>query len=116
MSLISRVRKQTAVYWQRSSQGPDMQGQPRHELPVQIKCRWDDVMKEFVMADGSRQVSQAEVLPDRAMQPGDYLMRGVLPDVTNAASPKQNKGALVVRAVATTPNLRNTENLYTAYL
>lgn len=116
MSLISRVRKQTAVYWSQGSRGVDVHGRPKLLGPVEISCRWDDVSKEFLAADGTRQMSNSEVLVDRRMKVGDYLFLGTLTDLTNASVPKENKGAFEIRRFDDTPNLRNTENLYTAYL
>jgi hypothetical protein len=116
MSLISRSRKQTAVWWSQGSRAADLHGNPQVVAPVEIQCRWDDVLKEFLAADGTNRMSKAEVIVDRVMKPGDFLMLGTLANVTNAGVPKSNPGTYEVRRFDTNPNLRASENLYTAFL
>ena len=66
MSIITKMRKQTAVYWALSSY--DEYGQPTWDSPVEIECRWEDKSEEFIVSDGTRQVSNAIVYVDRDME------------------------------------------------
>lgn len=114
MSLISRMRRQTAVWW--AADGSDRFGAPRYKTPVEIKCRWEDVRKEFLNSQGVTAVSNSIVYVDRLMKTGDVLFRGVLTDLTTVTVPKDNSGAFEIAAFDRLPNLKNTEELLTAYL
>lgn len=117
MSLISRMRKQTAVWW--SQAGVDRYGRPTYASPVAIACRWDDVAELFVSDEEERAVSKALVYVDRLVKPGDVLFKGTiaqLSDQSNLTNPHKQDATFTVRAFRTNPNLRATENLYTAVL
>jgi len=114
MGIITRMRKQTAVLWERD--GIDRWGKPKYRAPVQIKCRWQDVNQEFIDDKGDRQVSASLVFPDRVVAVNSVLMLGELGDVVDSENPKQNDGAWEVRRFDEIPNLRNTETLYKAFL
>lgn len=113
MSIIKRMRKQKAVYWQR---GPvNSFGQFTYSDPVQIKCRWDDGFAEYISKTGTREASTATVYVDRPMAVGDQLFKGVVDDIDPVLTPLQNE-AHEIKAFDITPNLKNKENLYTAYV
>lgn len=114
MSLITRMRKQTAVWFK--CKGLDGYGKPTYEAPVEIACRWEDMTKEFITPTGDTKQSQAIVYPDRDVAPKDVLMLGALVDVTDSGNPKENKGAFEVLRFDKLPTLRATEFLLTAYL
>jgi hypothetical protein len=116
MGIISRVRKQTAVYWPPSITF-DKYGQPQTENPREISCRWDDVTEEFVDALGTRVVGRAIVMVpvEESVEVGGVLMLGTLDDLTEI-TPKDNEGAYEVRRIDETPNIRNTQTLVEAYL
>ena len=122
MSLISRMRKQTAVYWAllgADSAGVvdyDDYGQPQYTDPVEIACRWEEVTVEFLDAQGTRQISNASVYVDRDVDLGGVLMLGELTDITDDDIPKENDNAWEIRRYEKMPNLRNTEFLRTVYL
>lgn len=114
MSIISKMRKQKAVWWQRSST-PNSHGRYSYEEPVEIDCRWDDAMQEFVGSAGEVLTSKSVVYPDRELAPGDMLQEGEI-DSNTPTDPREEDGPALVRGTAKTPNLRATETLYTAYL
>ena len=114
MGIISKMRRQTAVYW--SFSGVDEFGKKTYDSPVEIKCRWDGRIEEFLDSGGERQLSQAVVYVDRETPIGGVLMLGVLGDITDAVKIKENEGAWEIRRYDTTPNLKATEWLRTVYL
>lgn len=121
MSVITRMRRQMAVYWALASSeslGEDFDdhGQPQWTDPVEIECRWDDVIEEFVDAQGTKRVSRSVVYVDRDVRVGEVLMLGSLSDVTEPANVLENDGAWQVLRFDKMPNLKATEFLRTAYL
>jgi len=121
MSIISRMRKQDAVYWALASTESggvayDDYGQPQLADPVAITVRWSDVIEEFIDANGSAQVSQGKVFVDRDMVTGEVLMLGELTDITDSVNVKENDGAMEIRKFSKIPNLRATESLRKALL
>ncbi len=121
MSIITRMLKQTAVYWALAS-GDDVSyddyGQPIVTIadPVEIDCRWEDVNEEFIAADGTKQVSRAVVYVSEDVAVGGILMLGTEDDITDSVNIKENVGAYEVRKFDKLPNFRATEHLRTAYL
>lgn len=121
MSIISRMRKQTAVYWAlegAESGGNDFDdfGQPLLTTPIEIKCRWEAKTVEFIDAKGTRQLSNAVVYVDQDVDVGGVLMLGELTDIVNEDTPKENDDAWEIRRFDDLPNLKATEFLKTAYL
>lgn len=128
MSLIKRMRRQTAVWWNRLED--DEFGQPVYALPVEIDCRWDDEAREYIQPNGTKAVSRAVVYVDRDMRPGDKLKLCTLADLesatdsndtndtndTNDSAPSVVEGAYEILGWAKNPNIRATEYLRTAYL
>ncbi len=114
MSIIKKMRKQTAVYWPFSS--IDQFGKKSFGDPVLIKVRWVDISEEFLDADGERQMSNAVVYVDRDVTIGGVLMLGVLADITDAVNIKENVGAWEIRRFENLPNMRATEFLKTVML
>ena len=114
MSVISKMRRQKAVWWQRDST-PDRYGRFTYADPVEIDCRWDDAMQDFVDPQGNIVQSKSVVYPDRELAVGDMLMEGEV-DTNTPTDPRETEGPALVRGTAKTPNFRATETLYTAYL
>jgi hypothetical protein len=113
MSLIKSMRRQTAVWWKKGA--PDQYGTDSFDDPVEVKCRWEEVGQEYLSAQGEKQLSRAIVYVDRKMAMGDRLAQGLL-DSDTPADPMNHAGSYLVERFDVLPNLRNTENLYTAYL
>jgi len=121
MGIITKMRKQTAVYWALKSiesgeVAYDNYGAPRLTDPVEISCRWEDITQEYIDPMGTRQVSHSRVYVDRDVNIGGVLMLGELTDVTDLTTPKENLGAWEIRQFEKLPNIRNTEVLLTVYL
>lgn len=117
MGFIYRLLKDTAVLWLRAANGAsDDYGQPVVMTPVEIKCKWQEVAKEFIDHTGTRQVSAAVVYVDRDVLIGSLLKWGKLSDLTDLSVPKNNAGVFEVRQISKEFNIRNTEALRTAYL
>jgi len=118
MSIITRMRKQKAVYW--ATPVPDGHAGFTWTAPVEISCRWDDEQKIFVDPSGEEKLSTAIIYPDRVLTLEGYLWEGTLVDLEedNAVTtdPRNIDGARQIKQLAKTPNLRNTETLYTAYV
>ena len=121
MSIISRMRKQTAVYWALASLDSggvafDDYGQPMLTDPVEIECRWEDKVEEFIGPDGTKMISRAVVYVDRDVDIGGVLMLGEEDDILDEDNPKENNGAWEIKQFSKIPNFRATEFLRTAYL
>ncbi len=114
MSLIKRMRKQDAVWWERSA-APDEYNKWTFAAPVQIACRWVDKVGEFQNEKGETTNSKAEVYVDREMKLGDFLQKGEL-DSNTPLDPADSETALPLVGWVDTPNLKNTEHLYKAIL
>lgn len=114
MSIISRMRKQDAVWFAQSV--PDDFGQQAYEAAVEIKCRWEDKAVKFLLENGTEAVSAAVVYVDRVMKIGDILIEGLIVDLEDKKEPKRNKRVFEIKGFEKLPNLRNTEVLYTAMM
>ncbi len=114
MSLIDRMRKQQAVWWAVDS--IDKFGQEVYAAPIQIMCRWEDVSKQFLDANGEIQMSQAVVYTDRDTPPKGVLMLGLIASITDPTNIKENVGAWEIMRFDKLPTLNNKEALRTAYL
>ena len=102
MGIITRMRKQTCVYWafaSSDSAGEDYDdfGQPQWSSPIEILCRWENVSEEFVDAKGTRQVSRSKVYVDRDVRVGELLMLGELVDVVDGDSIRASGNAIQLR-------------------
>lgn len=113
MSLIKKMRRQTAVWWKRLT--PDRYGKFAYSTPVEIDCRWEDVAQEFVNDKGEMQVSRALVYVDRVMAPGDRLLLGAVESDT-PDDPLLASRSFEIRRFDQLPTLKATETLLTAYL
>lgn len=114
MSLITRMLKQTAVYW--SPATLDDFGQPTWNAGVEISVRWEDVTEEFMDADGNLTKSRAKVFVSQDVVTKGVLMLGALESTVDDIDPKANSGAWEIRGFHKLPNIRATEFLRTAFL
>lgn len=113
MSIINRMRKQKAVWWE--AMGSNQFGVPGFAQPVEVDCRWEDTIEEFLDAEGNRQLSRSIVYVDRVMRVTDRLFLGTIEDLdSGVTTPPEN--AFAIRKFDRLPNLRNTQTLLTAYL
>ena len=127
MGIISRMRKQNAIYWPPAA--PDDFGQVGYGQIVELvladgvnsRVRWEDRVDEFVAANGTTMTSSAVVyvpaLPGGGeVAVGGFLWLGSRRDLTDEAAPARNPGAFEVRRVDKMPNLKATEYLRAVYL
>lgn len=137
MSLIVRMRRQRAVWWQRV-ETPNKYGEFTFNPPVEVRCRWEDVAVEFVDPKSEKQISRSLVYVDRVMTPGDRLKLGELSEtdwiletgfwsdsgiwvddalwIDSLSTVTIDEDSFEIRRFDQTPNLRNTRTLLTAYL
>ena len=115
MSLITRMRKQTAVYWAQAAARDD-DGQLTFAAPVEIDCRWDDEAQEFIDSEGRKVVSRSIVYVDRVMIVGDMLYLGTLASLSGETDPRNVATAYKIRGWARNPDIKANEFLLTAKL
>jgi hypothetical protein len=113
MGIITKVQKQTLVYWAYS--GSDLFGQPTYANPVQMTCRWDDMVKQVFTPEGSPVFSKIELITKKRLEPKGLVWKGTLAKFTAGLRPDNSTGVHEVLAASSTPNFRNTETLYEAW-
>lgn len=114
MRIISECQKDTLVYW--AYAGADEYGQPLYALPVQMKCRWDECIKQVFNLDGSPVFSKIELITQSRLEPKGYVMKGRLGGALNTTNPRANDNAHEIIAVEVTPMLRTRSvTLFEAY-
>ena len=117
MSLITKMLKQWAVYWPLSATELDAYGQPVYGTAVEIKCRWEDRLEEFLDSDGVRKISKAKVFVASDVVVGGVLWQGLLVNVpTSTTIPKKNAGAFEIRRFDKMPDIKIRKYLRVAYL
>src|SRR6266513_567931 len=111
-SIITKMRKQKAILLRRLA--PDKYGKFAFDIPVEISCRWEDVIQEFLDHVGEKRISQSVVYVDRVVKIGDRLMRGEL--TSSVPNDPLLTESFEVKQFNQLPNLKATESLLTAYL
>jgi hypothetical protein len=114
MSIITKVLKQTAVYWAPS--GTNAYGQPTYSAPVEIAVRWDDMSEEFLGPDGDRELSRAKVMVASDVELRGVLMLGDLGSSVDQDDPKANEGAWEIRMFKKIGTIKQTEYFRQAFL
>lgn len=114
MGIITRMLKQTAVYW--APLGVDEFGQPTWDTPVEVAVRWEDRAEEFLNQEGDRQMSRSVVYVGQDVEVNGVLLLGELTSSVDQDDPKSNTGAWEIRRFEKLPNLRVTEYLRTVFL
>jgi hypothetical protein len=97
MSIIRKMRKQKAVWWQRN-EVPDHFGKFSFHIPLVIDCRWEDAKMEFVDRDGQKSFSDAVVYVDRVMAEGDRVFLGGVSSIPVGFAIVAQSGELIVNA------------------
>jgi len=121
MRIITKMLKQTCVYWaleSAESAGDDYDdyGQPQQTAPVELSCRWETVTEEFLDKNGTVQLSQAKVYVGQDVDLGGVLMLGGLADITDSSYPKENEGAWEIKRFEKLPTLKADQFLRTVFL
>jgi hypothetical protein len=112
MGIITKMRKQKAVYWPPSTY--DAYGQPTMGTAVQIDCRWEDKSEQFLDANGQEQLSNAIVYVSQDVALGGMLWLGLL--ASAPVNPKADDDAWEIRKFEKLPNLKASEFLRTVML
>ncbi len=115
MGLIKRMRKQNAVLWTRSTTS-DKYGRFTYDAPIEIKCRWEDIVEEFRDSKGQSVFSKSLVYVDRIVKVGDMVRRGAIGDSEPADPTTLPETAFEIQRFDQLPNLKNKETLLTAFL
>jgi len=127
MSIITRMRKQNAIYWPPGTADDFGRVAPGTLVELTLaggvnsRVRWEAQAKEFLDKDGTTQISRAVVyvpaLPGGGeVAVGGFLWLGDRGDLDSETDPGANEGAWEVRRFDKLPNLKNTEYLRTAFL
>lgn len=96
MAIANTIKKftvQDAIYW--GNPTPDGYGGFTYDDPVQIKVRWDQKQEIVTNDKGTEVISDAQVLVNFDMKPGEYLMLGTIEDlgVSGYEDPEEVSGA-----------------------
>jgi hypothetical protein len=113
MSLLTKILKMKAVYWEKDS--IDNYGQPTYKTPVEIGCRWEEIMEEFVTAEGTREVSKAKIYVGDDMKTGGLLLLGELASGMTETNAK-DYDVFEIRAFYKIPDIRCKKYVRFVYL
>ena len=107
MSIITKMRRQLCTYW-----GPaanDGFGKLTYDIPISVKCRWDDTQELFIDSNGDQVLSKSIIYPDIVMENGGFV---ALMDWTALLTAvPSDYDSFEVMSVGQVPNLKNTETL-----
>jgi len=107
--------RQTAVYWE--VLGADGRGSWSFDIPVEVKCRWDNTAVEYKDTNGEIKISTAVVLlASDTVLLGGYLYLGTLSDCDNAADPTTLADARPIMQVQSVPVISNRQTIVKAIL
>ena len=117
-SFIERTCTQTAVYWGNPTEVGD--GSRTYDTPVEISCRWQDVVK-VIVGDGigEIEVSKAEVVVTEDLDTNGLLYLGTLDDLDSAdeENPEDIADAFIIKKFDRIPALGSTTEFFRkAYL
>jgi len=110
-----RTMKQDAVYWAPLSELTEF-GKPDWEAGIEIKCRWEDVVKEIIAPNGETVLSNSTLIVDRDLKVKGVLMLGDLDSTVDDDDPKENDGAFEIIQIGKTPDFKGRKFLREAYL
>jgi hypothetical protein len=116
---LYRKLRDWAVYW--APEKGSVSGQYVFEVPVEVKCHWEEMGVEFLDREGNRQLSRALVyVADPKLRLG-VMWKGRLKDAeatTKLANsdPFLNEDAYEIRQVKNLPSTRSDARLVTLYL
>lgn len=122
MGIIEKMlRYDFCVYWALLSNESggvayDENGRPQYTTAVQLACRWEDTLEEFVDSQGTRQMSQSVVYVESDVQVGGMLFHGELTDLAVLTDPRAIDNVWEIKRFDKLPKLKYTEFLRTAYL
>lgn len=103
------IKVDRAIYWQKI--GVTDEGESLFAAPVVIACRWDQVNTSVTTEDiRDTETSTNDVLPDRVLTIGGFLMLGNESDLNalteeECTNPKLLRNAHVIKSQSTVPEL-----------
>jgi beta-lactam-binding protein with PASTA domain len=126
--IYSRMRKQNAIYWPPATMNDF--GEPVYgdlvelvltEGGVNYRVRWEDVIENYIDAQGTVQQSTTTVyvppLPTGdEVELNGYLWKGDLAGLTSTTDPTLNPGAEKIKQFKQIPNMKATQILRAVYL
>ena len=115
MSLIKRVRKQWAVYWEPNG-GVYQYGVQLYHPSEEIKVRWEDELVNVVDLGGREVVYQSMIYVGQDVKVDGVLFKGQLADLDDPSASPPTGDAKKIRRFEKMPDLRNKEQLRIAYL
>ena len=114
IGVAKRAMKQKAIWWWAYS-GLGEFGKSIYNPPVEIDCRWEDVVEEFINPNGDREASRSKLIVDRDMKVKDKLKLGKL-DSTIMDDPNDNEDVWEALQFMKTPDFRGRKYLREVYL
>ena len=121
--ILRTMLRQTAVYW--GLPQSDGRGGRTTIIPVQIKCRWTDVVEAKETPTGDQHMSKAVVVVESLdggvkegadVEAGGFLKLITLAELGTALDLSQNEDALEIMFFKKTPTLKADEFVRTAML
>jgi len=114
MRILTKMLKQTGVYW--ASPTSDGRGGTQTSFPVEIDCRWEDMVQEIKDDEGKIHISKALVYTDREVDVGGFLYKGTLASLNNDINPSTNRDAHIILKYGEIPTLSASQVLRSAWL
>jgi hypothetical protein len=106
MSIFPDIElNQTAVYW--GNPVKDGQGGFTWDDPVEIPCRWNDIVKTVLGRDGKEFVSKAIIQIDQDLDKNGMLFLGCLDDLDSSveADPSTGDDVYIIRDFSKIPTV-----------
>jgi hypothetical protein len=112
MRLLTKMLKQTALYWE--PDGSDGYGAFKFKTPVEIKCRWEDCNEQGLGLDGKETMFDSTVFAGEDLRIGGLLLLATLADLDGVGEPPE--AAKRIRKFEKVPTIRARQFLRVAYL
>lgn len=110
MSLITRSQRQKITFW--PPLAANQHGEPQFGPPVEYTARVDAKIMQVIGSDTTMKLSRYQLITQVLLEVGGVVVLGEIGSISYWADPKANLNAYEILAVASTPNLRNTETLF----
>ena len=111
---LEEFLNQAAVYWAKI--GVDNYGNPTFSDPIEISCRWEDIINEVVDASGTTIISKTKVLVDRDVLVGGVLYLGELESAMTSENVEDYSDAYEIKVFGKVPNIDADEFVRIVYL
>lgn len=106
--------RQKCIYWEPEGDVSQF-GEKKFLLPVELKCRWEEVGEEVLEADAKEQVFDSTIFVESDVKEGGLLMLGTLSDLEGSEPPKSVLSKRI-RKFEKIPTMKGTKFLRVAYL